>query len=68
LKHFNRDLSPWEEKDDWTEFRLVAIKDQTAYFHGLTYQRTGDSLNIHLSMRNRERSWIETFSFTKKDL
>ena len=68
LKHFNRDLSPWEEKDDWTEFRLVAIEDQAAYFHGLTYQRTGDSLAIHLSMRNRERSWIETFRFVKEEL
>ncbi len=41
IKHFSPDLEGWEEKDKSTEFRLVAIEGDTAYFNGLTYARTG---------------------------
>ncbi len=41
IKHFSPDLEGWEEKDKSTEFRLVAIEGETAYFTGLTYARTG---------------------------
>lgn len=36
LKHFNADLTGWEEKDDFLTFRLVAIEDCAAYFNALT--------------------------------
>ena len=36
LKHFNADLTAWEEKDDMVTFRLVAIEDCAAYFNALT--------------------------------
>ena len=36
LKHFNADLTGWEEKDDMLSFRLVAIEPCAAYFHALT--------------------------------
>ena len=36
LKHFNADLTSWEEKDDMLSFRLVAIEDCAAYFNALT--------------------------------
>ena len=36
LKHFNADLTGWEEKDDMLTFRLVAIEDCAAYFNALT--------------------------------
>lgn len=36
LKHFNADLTAWEEKDDMVTFRLVAIEECAAYFHALT--------------------------------
>ncbi len=36
LKHFNADLTGWEEKDHMLTFRLVAIEDCAAYFHALT--------------------------------
>lgn len=68
LKHFNRDLSPWEEKDKWVEFKLVKIENQTAYFHGLTYQRTGDTLVIKLSLRSAAGAKIEEFRFTRAPL
>ncbi|TRD11441.1 hypothetical protein FGU71_05930 [Erythrobacter insulae] len=36
LKHFNADLTGWEEKDDMLTFRLVAIEPCAAYFNALT--------------------------------
>ena len=36
LKHFNAELTGWEEKDDMLTFRLVAIEPCAAYFNALT--------------------------------
>lgn len=41
LKHFNADLTAWEEKDGMLSFRLIAIEDCAAYFHGLTLRCDG---------------------------
>lgn len=42
LKHFNADLTGWEEKDQAVEFPLVAIEDGALYFDGLTMRRVGE--------------------------
>ncbi|MEX1192691.1 MAG: DUF6265 family protein [Brumimicrobium sp.] len=68
LKHFSRDLTPWEEKDEWTKFKLIKIEDQTAWFNGLTYHRSGNKLIIKLAFKTGEKSTIEEFVFTKKQL
>jgi hypothetical protein len=68
LKHFNRDLTPWEEKNDWVVFRLVKLDRQTAYFNGLTYHREGDTLLVRLAMRTANGSTIEEFRFQRKPL
>ncbi len=44
LKHFNADLTGWEEKDEVEAYRLVAIEPCAAYFQGLTI-RCGDAAN-----------------------
>ncbi|MEO0871511.1 MAG: DUF6265 family protein [Pseudomonadota bacterium] len=36
IKHFNPDLTGWEEKDEVERFRLVAIEQCAAYFQTLT--------------------------------
>ena len=36
LKHFNADLTGWEEKDDMLTFRLVAVEECAAFFRALT--------------------------------
>lgn len=41
LKHFNADLSGWEEKDEVREFRLVAHEGDSWYFDDLTIRRDG---------------------------
>ncbi|MDZ7627362.1 MAG: DUF6265 family protein [Parvularculaceae bacterium] len=63
IKHFNPDLTGWEDKDKSTEFRLVAIDGQTAYFDGLTYSRTGkNSLSAAVAIEGKGAA---TFSFLK---
>ena len=42
LKHFNADLTGWEEKEETVEFPLVAIEKDAVYFDGLTMRRTKD--------------------------
>ena len=41
LKHFNADLSGWEEKAEVRAFRLVAVEKDAWYFDGLTIRRDG---------------------------
>ena len=68
LKHFNADGTPWEEKDRWVEFPLVAVEADTAYFSGMTFRRVGrDGLEVALSLRDRAtgRKWTETFRFRR---
>ena len=36
LKHFNADLTGWEEKDGMLTFRLIALEDCAAFFRSLT--------------------------------
>lgn len=41
IKHFNHDLTGWEERADTVDFPLVAIGDWAVYFDGVTMLRTG---------------------------
>ena len=43
LKHFNADLTGWEEKDDRLTFRLIAVEECAAYFRSLTLRCDGDN-------------------------
>jgi hypothetical protein len=52
LKHFNADLTGWEEKDKSVNFRLIAREGNSWYFNGLTYRRVGrDRLLVAVRMR-----------------
>lgn len=63
LKHFRRDLSPWEEKDKWVTFPLVKAEGQTAWFSGLTYHRDADTLTILLNLKTGDNIRTEQFQF-----
>lgn len=41
LKHFNADLTGWEEKNEVQRFPLVAVENGAWYFDGLTIRRDG---------------------------
>ena len=51
IKHFNPDVTGWEEKDKYTTFKLVKVEGQNAWFSGLTFKRQGNSLKIYLALR-----------------
>lgn len=42
LKHFNPDLTGWEEKDGMVTFRLIAAEPCALYFNALTYRCDGE--------------------------
>lgn len=53
LKHFNADLTGWEDKLEMTTFRLVAIEHCAAYFHALTLRCDGeDGLVVAVRMKS----------------
>ena len=55
LKHFNSDLTGWEEKDETVDFPLVALDEDQAWFDGLTYQRRGpDEIQVYLAMHTKD--------------
>ncbi|MCH6199422.1 DUF6265 family protein [Aquiflexum sp. LQ15W] len=68
IKHFNRDLTAWEEKEDWTVFKFIKTEGQTAYFSGITFHRAGDELMIRLAMTNEGKKSTEEFRLKRKDL
>lgn len=69
LKHFNADLTGWEERDDMLTFRLVEIADCAAYFRGLTLRCDGENgLLAAVRMSRRDGSTSElTFRMTRMD-
>jgi len=69
LKHFNPDLTGWEEKDDMVRFRLISIEPCAAYFSALTYRCDGgDGLIVAVRMKS-ERDEVEelVFRFARRE-
>jgi hypothetical protein len=55
LKHFNADLTGWEEKDRFVTFRLAKLTPTEAWFGGLTFRRvSNDRLEIFLALRGND--------------
>lgn len=55
LKHFNVDLTGWEEKDRTITFPLIGRSQNALYFNGLTYERSGsDRLTIAVRMHKAD--------------
>jgi hypothetical protein len=55
LKHFNPDLTGWEEKDKYVSFPLVKVDKNEAYFDGMTFRKTKDgSLQVYLLIEDHK--------------
>lgn len=67
LKHFNADLTPWEEKEEWTTFRLVELADNTVYFDGLTMKREGNEINLWITLTEDGVRTIEELKYVKRE-
>jgi Domain of unknown function (DUF6265) len=54
LKHFHPNFVGWEEKDKSVDFKFVKKDGNRVYFSGLTFERAGKELNIHLALGQRD--------------
>lgn len=67
LKHFNGDLTGWEEKDKTVDFPLVAVKDGTVYFEGMTFKPEGaDAVTVYVAMHNKKDGSVSEEAFHYK--
>ncbi|MFN3997579.1 DUF6265 family protein [Algoriphagus sp.] len=66
LKHFNPNLSGWEEKEEWTTFRLIELSRNKVWFVGLTIERVGDEMIYQLDLTENGEKTVAEFTFTKK--
>ena len=53
LKHFDRELKGWEEKDVVRAFPLVKLTENEAYFDSITYRRDGDEMRFFVAVRQK---------------
>ena len=66
LKHFNADMTAWEEKDRFVTFRLARVTPSELAFGGLTFRKVGDNtLNIFLALRDATGVREEAFVLTR---
>jgi hypothetical protein len=67
LKHFNADLTGWEERDEVRRFRLLKLTPTEAYFEGMTFRRLGpDRVHVQLAIRQSDGSAREEdFRYTR---
>jgi hypothetical protein len=67
IKHFNADLTGWEEKDAFMTFRLARVTPDAIEFDGLTFRREGpDRMTIFLAMRRGGELTEEAFRMTRQ--
>lgn len=66
VKHFNPDLTGWEEKDEYISFPLVKMAGDTTYFHGITFVRAGDACTHYLAMKQKDGSYREAKTSYKR--
>ena len=68
LKHFDPDVTGWEEKDDFVSFPLVKIEPDAVYFRGLTYEKKGDDgLVVYLAMKTKDGTREVEFTFSRRE-
>lgn len=54
LKHFNPDMTGWEDKEEMVRFRLAHVEPGLIQFNSLTYRlETEDRMLIHVAVRQR---------------
>ncbi len=63
LKHFNNDLTGWEERDEVVTFRLAKIEEDAIHFSGLSFYHINDDefhayLALHREGKTREEKLV----------
>jgi hypothetical protein len=67
LRHFNPDLTGWEEKQKTIDFRLVGVGERIVQFEGMSFHREGDAkLTVYLAIEGKDGTvHEEAFSYTR---
>jgi hypothetical protein len=53
VKHFSKDFTAWEDKEDFVNFRLVKIEPDALHFSGLSfYRRSADVIDGYIVMKS----------------
>jgi len=66
LKHFNADLTGWEEKNEVRAFPLVAKRDGALHFQGMSFHPDGDQLTVYLAVEHEGKPIEEvTFAYRR---
>lgn len=69
IKHFNRDLTGWEEKNESEEFVFVKKEDNRLYFDGFTFEKNGpDKITLYVVFKDEKSGTSNeyTFPYTRK--
>jgi hypothetical protein len=68
LKHFNPDLTGWEEKQKTIDFPLVAKRDGAVHFDGMSFHPEGnDALVVYLAIHQKDGTVREeAFSYKRR--
>lgn len=69
LKHFDSDLTGWEEKDEVRAFPLVKVEPGVAWFEGMTFRREGpDAIVVLLAIEQEGGTAHEVaFRYTRAE-
>jgi hypothetical protein len=66
LKHFGRDLTGWEEKDQSMDFKLVRLTQTAAYFEGYTYKQINQNeMHVYVVIDNDDKKQETKFVFKR---
>ncbi len=60
VKHFDAEFNSWEEKSDYVDFKLVAIKENEIHFSGLSFYRKNEKeITGYIALRMKDGSVTE---------
>jgi hypothetical protein len=65
LKHFNPDMTGWEEKAEVVTMPFVGKRDGVVHFDGMAFQVTGsDTISCYLAIENKKDGSVREATFT----
>ncbi len=66
LKHFDKNLRGWEEKNETVDFRLVKIEKNKAYFDGFTIEKVSeDQMNMWVLIESKDAAEEVLFAYKR---
>ncbi|MFC4096108.1 DUF6265 family protein [Euzebyella saccharophila] len=68
LKHFNADMTAWEEKEEVRQFKLIKVEKDKVFFDGFTFERVGANEVVIYALIDGEKDKPEEITFNFKRL